>query len=198
MAEKKTNILRNNPLMILLLGACPALAATTDVRAAAGMGVMVLAVLLLSGVIVSLLRSRIAAEAVVPTCILTVAGCTSVMQMILAAFLPSVYNMLGIYSAIVAVIVLTGRFACEAADGESVGETAKAAVTTGLYFLAILVVVAAVREFLGSASLAGLSLSFLEEYKIATMAKAPGAYIVLAIVAAVIGKVSMKKEKEEK
>ena len=71
-------------------------------------------------------------------------------------------------------------------------------MTTGLYFLVILVVVAAIRQVLGSASLAGLSLSFLEEYKIAAMVKAPGAYLVLAIVAAVIGKVSMKKEKEEK
>jgi Na+-transporting NADH:ubiquinone oxidoreductase subunit NqrD len=61
-----------------------------------------------------------------------------------------------------------------------------------------MVVVAVIRELLGSASIAGMDIAFLANYKISALAKAPGAYIVLAIVAAVVSKMGMGKEKEDK
>lgn len=198
MTEKKTSILQREPLMLLLLGACPALGATADVRAAFGMGIEVLAVLLLSGVIAFGLRSRLSGGAGFATCVLIAAGCASVMQMVLAAFLPSAYNMMGIYAAVVAVTALTGYFTGEARSAQTAGQAAKNAVITGLYFLVILVVTAVIREVLGSASIAGASLSFLQNYKISAMAKAPGAYIVLAVVCAAAAALGHRKEKEGK
>ena len=192
------NSIMKNPLMILLLGATPALASTTDVRSAIGMGGAVLVILLLSNVITFLLKNKIAPETKLATNVLIVTGVVSVVQMLMAAFLPSIYNMLGMYVAIVAVVALTSRQADLAGEAQSAGEAAKNAFSAGLTLLVVMVVVAAIREILGSASIAGMDLAFLANYKISAMVKAPGAYIVLAIVAAVISKMGMGKEKEEK
>lgn len=197
MTDMKHSIMKN-PLMILLLGATPALAATTDVRSALGMGGAVLVILVLSNIITFLLKDKIAHETKLATNILIVTGVVSVVQMLMAAFLPSIYNMLGLYVAIVAVTALTSRQADLADEAQSVGEAAKYAVSAGLTLLAVMVVVAVIRELLGSASIAGMDIAFLANYKISALEKAPGAYIVLAIVAAVVSKMGMGKEKEDK
>ena len=197
MTDMKHSIMKN-PLMILLLGATPALAATTDVRSALGMGGAVLVILVLSNIITFLLKDKIAHETKLATNILIVTGVVSVVQMLMAAFLPSIYNMLGLYVAIVAVTALTSRQADLADEAQSVGEAAKYAVSAGLTLLAVMVVVAVIRELLGSASIAGMDIAFLANYKISALAKAPGAYIVLAIVAAVVSKMGMGKEKGDK
>ena len=197
MTDMKHSIMKN-PLMILLLGATPALAATTDVRSALGMGGAVLVILVLSNIITFLLKDKIAHETKLATNILIVTGVVSVVQMLMAAFLPSIYNMLGLYVAIVAVTALTSRQADLADEAQSVGEAAKYAVSAGLTLLAVMVVVAVIRELLGSASIAGMDIAFLANYKISALAKAPGAYIVLAFVAAVVSKMGMGKKKEDK
>ncbi|MBR4074826.1 MAG: hypothetical protein IKK22_05350 [Firmicutes bacterium] len=197
MTDMKHSIMKN-PLMILLLGATPALAATTDVRSALGMGGAVLVILVLSNIITFLLKGKIAHETKLATNVLIVTGVVSVVQMLMAAFLPSIYNMLGLYVAIVAVTALTSRQADLADEAQSVGEAAKYAVSAGLTLLVVMVIVAAIRELLGSASIAGMELAFLANYKISAMVKAPGAYIVLAIVAACVSKMGMGKEKEDK
>lgn len=195
---EKISILQKDPLLLLLLGAYPALAATADVRAALGMGIMVLAVLLLSGIIAFALRGRLSQGAGLATCAITVAGCASVTQMLLAAFLPSFYSQMGIYAVVVAVIALTNRFAYEVKEAESMGQAVKTALTIGLYLLVVMVIVAAVREVLGAASIAGVHLDFFESYKISALGKAPGAYILLAMAAAVVAACGSKKEKEGK
>jgi len=197
MTDMKHSIMKN-PLMILLLGATPALAATTDVRSALGMGGAVLVILVLSNIITFLLKNKIAHETKLATNVLIVTGVVSVVQMLMAAFLPSIYNMLGLYVAIVAVTALTSRQADLADEAQSVGEAVKYAVSAGLTLLVVMVIVAAIREILGSASIAGMELTFLANYKIGAIAKAPGAYIVLAIVAACVSKMGMGKEKEDK
>lgn len=197
MTDMKHSIMKN-PLMILLLGATPALAATTDVRSALGMGGAVLVILVLSNIITFLLKGKIAHETKLATNVLIVTGVVSVVQMLMAAFLPSIYNMISLYVAIVAVIALTSRQADLADEAQSVGEAVKYAVSAGLTLLVVMVIVAAIREILGSASIAGMELTFLANYKIGAIAKAPGAYIVLAIVAACVSKMGMGKEKEDK
>ena len=144
MTDMKHSIMKN-PLMILLLGATPALAATTDVRSALGMGGAVLVILVLSNIITFLLKDKIAHETKLATNILIVTGVVSVVQMLMAAFLPSIYNMLGLYVAIVAVTALTSRQADLADEAQSVGEAAKYAVSAGLTLLAVMVVVAVIR-----------------------------------------------------
>ena len=101
MSEKNLrNVVAENPLLILFLGACPAMGATATVLGAAGMGAAVLVVMLLSGIVMAALNKVIPASGRVPAYILIITGFVSIVQMLMNAFLPDVYKMLGIYITI--------------------------------------------------------------------------------------------------
>ena len=164
---------KQNPLMLLLLGACPAMAVTTNVLAGLGMGLAVTVVMLLTGIVVSLLRKVIPAAVKLPVCVLVSAGFTALVQMVMAAWLPEISAMLGIYLAVIATSALVYRHADKVASNAGLGKTVADAVVTGVFFTVVLVVVSAIRQY------AGAYVSILT---------APfGGYVVLAIVAAVIG-----------
>jgi len=171
-----------NPMLILLLGACPAMGATATVQGALGMGVAALIVMVLSGIVIAALRKTIPACARIPACILIIAGFVSIVQMLMNAFLPDVYQMLGIYLTVAAVDLLIF------AAGEE-GSVA-AAVKTGVKFIVILLVMGIVREVLGSASIAGKELAFLKDYRIPLLATAPGGFLIYSFTAAVISKLN--------
>lgn len=101
-----------HPVTVLFLGAVPALAASADVRAALGMSLAVLIVLLGSTLLLGLIRKLIPDEVRLPAAVLTVAGFAAMTQMLLNAFLPNAAAMLGLYLAVLAVDLLTvqGRF----------------------------------------------------------------------------------------
>ena len=163
---------KQNPLMLLLLGACPAMAVTTNVLAGLGMGLAVTAVMLLTGIVVSLLRKVIPAQVKLPVCVLVAAGFTALVQMVMAAWLPELTSMLGIYLSVVAVSALVYRHTDKVAANAGIGRTVADAVATGVFFTVVLVAVSAIRQF------GGMYVSIL---------KAPfGGYLVLAIVAAVV------------
>ena len=90
------NAAAENPLMLLFLGACPAMGATATVLGAAGMGVAVLVVMLLSGIVMAALKKVIPATGRIPAYVLIIAGFVSIVQMMMNAFLPDVYKMMGI------------------------------------------------------------------------------------------------------
>ena len=177
MKDKKTL----DPLLILFLGAAPALGATADVRAALGMGCAALVVMLLSGLVMAALGKILPQSAKVPAAILVTTGFVSLLQLLLAAFLPTVFNMLGVYLAVLAVNLLAFR----QAEAPSVKE----ALVTGLCFAVLLFVTAALREIFGAASFAGLSIDFLTDYKIPVLLKAPGGLMIYAFVAALCAKI---------
>lgn len=191
MSEKNCvcNAILKNPLMVLFLGACPAMAATASVWGAFGMGIAVLAVMLLSSLVIAVLKKVMPSEALIPVCVIVSAGFVSAVQMLMNAFLPDVYQMLGVYVAVVAVNLVVFNQAEEASKG-NIGSTVVGAVVTGLCFTAIMLVMGAVRELLGSASIAGKQVAFLAEYRIPLLSKAPGGYLVASIMAAVLSKLS--------
>lgn len=181
------NEIAKNPLMILLLGACPAMGATATLLGSVGMGAAVLLVMLLSGIVMAALKNIVPACARIPACVLVIAGFASIMQMLMNAFLPEIYQLLGVYVAVVAVDLLV----FSAVDGKgSVGAAVSAAVKTGLVFLVILCVMGVVREVLGSASIAGQEIAFLKDYRIPVLTMAPGGLMVYGIVAAVVSKLA--------
>lgn len=191
MCEKTIRqVVAENPLLILLLGACPALGATTTVQGALGMGLAALVVMVLSGIVIALLHKSIPACGRIPTYVLVIAGFVSIVQMLMNAFLPNVYQMLGVYLAVVAVNLVVFGQAEAAANGNSV----VGAVKTGLYFTAVLVVMGIVREVLGNASIFGVELAFLANYRIPLLAKAPGGFLVASIVAGVVSKLAPAKD----
>ena len=190
MSEKNmSKAICKNPLMVLFLGACPAMAATATLMGGFGMGMAVLAVMVLSNLVLALLKKVMPAQAMIPVCVIVSAGFVSAVQMLMNAFLPDVYQMVGIYVAVVAVNLVVFSEA-EAAAERSVGNALLQAVITGLSFTAILMIMGAVRELLGSAALAGKQIAFLADYKIPLLAKAPGGYLVASIVAALLSKLN--------
>lgn len=186
-----------DPELVLFLGACPAMAQTANVISALAMGVAVLLVMLLSTALVSLLRRAIPERAKLPASVLVIAGFVSLVQLLMNAFLPDVYQMLGVYLAVAAVDILVFSGA-ESASERGIGASLADSLVTGLGFTAALLVMAIVRELLGSGSFAGISVAFLADYNVPVLAQAPGGFIVFAILIAVINALSHKKaEKAE-
>ena len=181
MSEKKLCcVIAENPLLILFLGACTAMGATTTLLGAVAMGVAALVVMVLSALVITALKKVIPECARIPAVVIIVTGFVSIVQMLMNAFLPEIYQMLGIYVAVAAVDLLIFGTADESCVVR--------AVKNGLRFLVILVIMGLVREVLGSGSVAGFDIAFLADYTIPVMTKAPGGFVVYSILAAVISK----------
>lgn len=181
MSEKKLCcVIAENPLLILFLGACTAMGATTTLLGAVAMGVAALIVMVLSALVITALKKVIPECARIPAVVIIVTGFVSIVQMLMNAFLPEIYQMLGIYVAVAAVDLLIFGTADESCVVR--------AVKNGLRFLVILVIMGLVREVLGSGSVAGFDIAVLADYTIPVMTKAPGGFVVYSILAAVISK----------
>ncbi len=184
---KERKLLYCNPVMLLFLGAAPALAASTDVRAALGMSLAVMLVLLCSALVIGLLRKLLPAEALLPAIVITVAGFASMAQLLLEALLPNVFSMLGPYVAILAVDLMLFGSAEDAAD-YGLGKGLLSALENGLAFAVFVLVLAALRELFGAASFAGRPVELLKPVKNALLLQAPGGLILFSLLLAVFNK----------
>ena len=191
-------ILKENPVFVLILGTCPTLATTTNVAGAFGMGIAALAVLVCSNILISLLRKIIPDSVRIPCYIVIIAGFVTIVEMIVHAYLPELYDMLGVYLALITVnCIILGR-AEMFAGKNSVGKSALDGIGMGLGFTLALVLMATIREVLGNASFAGNPIAFLEPYKIEFLVKAPGGMLVYGLLIALVyvitsGRAPLKK-----
>ena len=179
-------IFKENPVFILILGTCPTLATTTNVVGAFGMGIAALVVLLCSNVLISLLRNIIPLAVRIPCYITIIAGFVTVVQMLIQAFFPALYEMLGVYLALIVVnCIILGR-AEMFASKNTVGKSALDGIGMGLGFTLALTAMATVREVFGAASFAGMEIPFLAPYKIEFLVKAPGGMLVYGLLIALV------------
>lgn len=177
-------ILKENPTLVLVLGTCPTLATTTNVVGAFGMGIAALAVLVCSNMLVSLLRRLIPDAVRIPCYIVIIAGFVTVVEMLVHAYFPALYEMLGVYLALITVnCIILGR-AEMFAGKNGVVASAFDGLGMGLGFTLALTVMATVREVLGNASFAGITIPFLEPYKLGFLVKAPGGMMVYGLMIA--------------
>ena len=191
MKKTKTSyLLKGTPSIVLVLGAGFVMASSADIRAALGMGVAVLISMLLSSIVISALHKIIPAYAKLPAYLLIITGFVSMIGMLMQAWCPNVVNMLGVHLATLAVSAVIYRDAEEVADHNGEMTSIKTALVTGLFFTVIMVVCALFRETLGNATIWGQPIEFLNDYKVSTLAGAFGGYLVLAIVMAVINKLT--------
>ena len=174
-----------NPVLVLFLGACPAMAASTSVISALGMGAAVLVVMLLSNMLIYALRNAIPKSARLSANILIITAVVSAVQMLINALLPNVYQMLGVYLAVVAVDLMVYGSAEDAVE-RSFGKSIVNSLLTGLGFAAAMFVMAAVREILGSGSFAGNGIAFFKTYNIPALLQPHGGFVVFAILLAAI------------
>lgn len=165
-----------SPMWLLFLGACPAMGASVGVLPAIAMGVAVILTLVLMSALAPLVKKLVPHEGTLPVFVLLSTGIVSVIQLLMNAFLPSVFQMLGVYLAAAAVNLLV----MHAAEDSTVADSLK----TGLGFLLAVLLTALIREVFGSASIAGFSIPFLENYRIPTLTQASGGFFVYAMVAA--------------
>ena len=179
-------IFKENPVFILILGTCPTLATTTNVVGAFGMGIAALIVLVCSNVLISMLRRVIPDAVRIPCYITIIAGFVTVVQMLVQAFFPELYDMLGVYLALIVVnCIILGR-AEMFASKNSVGRSALDGIGMGLGFTLALTAMATVREVFGAASFAGIEIPFLAPYKIEFLVKAPGGMLVYGLLIALV------------
>lgn len=183
-------LLRGTPSVLLVIGAGFVMASSADIRAALGMGAAVLVSMLLSSIVISAVHKIVPRYAKVPAYLLIITGFVSLISMVMQAYFPVVVDMLGVHLAALAVSAVVFRDAEEVADHNGEATSIKTAVVTGVFFAVVMVVCAVIREVLGNASIWGQPISFLEPYKISALAGAFGGYLVLAIVLAVINKLT--------
>lgn len=191
MKKTKTSyLLRGTPSILLVLGAGFVMASSADIRAALGMGAAVLISMLLSSIVVSAIHKIIPKYVKLPAYLLIITGFVSLVSMLMEAHFPVVVDMLGVHLATLSVSAVIYRDAEEVADHNGEMNSIKTALVTGVFFTVVMAVCAVIREVLGNASFWGKPIEFLEPYKISALVGAFGGYLVLAIVIAVINKIT--------
>ena len=186
-------IIMDNPVLILILGTCPTLATSTSVISAFSMGLAATAVLIGSNVVISALRKVIPEVVRIPCYIVIIATFVTLVQMLLQAYLPAIYDMLGVYLALIVVnCIILGR-AEMFARKNTVIDSAIDGIGMGIGFLVALLIMATIREVFGAGSFAGIEIPFMQEFKIPVLVQAPGGFLVYGIVIAVMNKLTEKK-----
>lgn len=183
-------IIKNNPTFVLILGMCPTLGTTTSAINGMGMGLATMVVLILSNMVISAVARFIPDKVRIPSYIVIIASFVTVVQLLLQAYLPSLYETLGLFIPLIVVnCIVLGR--AEAfANKHNVGESALDGLGIGLGFTLALTLIGTVREILGSGSIFGLNL--WQGDGMLAFVLAPGAFIVLAYLIVIFRKVTTK------
>ena len=199
-AERLYNgIVKENPTFVLTLGMCPTLAVTTSAVNGLGMGLTTMVVLALCNLIISALRKIIPDKVRIPAFIVIAASLVTMMQLLLQGFIPSLYDSLGIYIPLIVVnCIILGR-AESYASRNPVLPSLFDGIGMGLGFTLGLTLIGLFRELLGAGQIFGaqvLSLSWFTPITIFVMA--PGAFLVLACLVAIMNIVRAKMEAKGK
>ena len=183
-------IVKNNPTFVLVLGMCPTLGTTTSAINGMGMGLATMIVLILSNITISAIAKIIPDKVRIPCYIVVIASFVTIVQLLLQAYVPVLYDALGIFLPLIVVnCIILGR--AEAfASKNNVGDSALDGVGIGLGFTIALTAVGLVREVLGSGSAFGWK--FLQGDGMLAFVLAPGAFIVLAYLMVVFRKITNK------
>ena len=188
-------IIKENPVLVLVLGTCPTLATTTSVSTAIGMGIAAAIVLICSNILISLLRKIIPASVRTPCSIVVIAGFVSVVQMLVQAYFQDLYDALGVYLPLIVVnCIILGR-AEMFASKHSVGESALDGIGMGIGFTVTLVVMATLREVVGAGTFAGIPVPFFSSYNIPILTQTPGGFFIFGCLIALVARITHGKVK---
>ena len=181
-------IVKNNPTFVLVLGMCPTLGTTTSAINGLGMGLATMVVLILSNITISAIAKIIPDKVRIPCYIVVIASFVTIVQLLLQAYVPVLYESLGIFLPLIVVnCIILGR--AEAfASKNPVGDSALDGIGIGLGFTIALTAVGLVREILGSGSAFGWK--FMAGDGMLAFVLAPGAFIVLAYLMVIFRKLT--------
>ncbi len=179
-------LLKENPVFVLVLGTCPTLAMSNSVVSAVGMGLAATAVLICSNAVISLLRKFIPDTVRIPCYIVVIAAFVTVVEMIIHAYLPELYESLGVYLALITVnCIILGR-AEMFAGKNSIGKSVLDGIGMGLGFTLALLMMSTIREVIGAGTFAGIEIPFMIDHKIEIFTKAPGGLLVYGLLIALV------------
>lgn len=180
--------IKENPVFVLLLGLCPTLGVTTSAINGLGMGLATTFVLVMSNLVVSIVRDVIPDKVRIPSFIIIIASFVTIVELVMQAYLPGLFDALGLFIPLIVVnCVVLGR--AEAfASKNNIGSSIIDGLGMGLGFAFALTLLGAVRELLGSGAIFGLNL--LEGDLMLVFILAPGAFIVLGYLIALINKLN--------
>ncbi len=177
-------LMKENPLLVIMIGLCSSLAVTTSVFNGLGMGAAMTFVLVMSEIIISLFRKLIPDSIRIPVFIIVIATFVTIVDLLMQAFLPSLSESMGVFIPLIVVnCIIMGRVESFAFK-RSVGESALDALGMGLGYLWVLTVISIIRELFGSGTFFGIEV-IPEAYTIGFFKAAPGGFFVFGLLIAV-------------
>ena len=180
-------IIKENPTFVLLLGMCPTLGTTSSALNGMSMGLATMFVLFCSNVVISLLKNLIPDMVRIPAFIVVIASFVTALQMCMQAFVPDIYATLGLFIPLIVVnCIILGRAEAFASKNKVVPSFFDG-LGMGLGFTIALTLLGAVREILGTGKIFGIEL-WAEDYGMLMFVLAPGAFIVLGYLIAIVNK----------
>ncbi len=181
-------IIKENPIFVLMLGMCATLAVTSTAINGLGMGLSTMAVLVLSNLMISLLRKVIPDGVRMPAYIVIIASFVTIVQLVIQAYVPSLYESLGIFIPLIVVnCIILGRAEAYASKN-SVLLSVFDGIGMGLGFTGALTILGLVREFFGSGAVFGVTVLPEAVPRLSILVMAPGAFFVLALLTALQNK----------
>ncbi len=206
----KNGLIKENPVFTLYLGMCSALAISTNINNALGMGVSVIMILTLTNVTISAIRKITPDEIRIPVYIVVIASAVSIVEMLVHAFAPSLYSSLGVFISLIVVnCIILGRAEAFASKNGMI-KSALDGFSMGVGYTLSLLLISLTREFLATMSLTltnpfandavvfKFAPSFLEPYKISLFQTATGSFFTFAIYSIIFGILKEEKKKTRK
>ncbi len=180
-------IIKENPVFVLLLGMCPALGTTSSALNGLGMGLATTFVLLSANIVVSLIKNFIPDKVRIPSFIVVIATFVTLVEMLMQAYIPALYESLGLFIPLIVVnCIVLGRAEAFAAKN-SVGKSIFDGLGMGFGFTMALTLLGASRELLGTGKIFSMTI-FAENYGMLLFVLAPGAFIALAYLIVIFNK----------
>ena len=171
-------LITENPVLVLVLGTCPTLAQTSSVINAISMGLAATIVLICSNAVISALRKIIPDTVRIPCYIVIIAGFVTIVQMLMHAYLPDLYDMMGVFLALIVVnCIILGRAEMYARKNTVIDSVIDGA-GMGLGFLLALFAMAFIREVFGAGSFCGIGIPILSDYRIPILTQSAGGFFV--------------------
>lgn len=188
-------IIKENPIFVQVLGMCPTLAVTTSAVNGIGMGLATTAVLLGSNVAISMLRKFIPAQVRIPAYVVVISTFVTVISMLMEAFVPGLFNALGIFIPLIVVNCIILARAESFANKNGVMDSALDGLGNGFGFTIALVILGSIRELLGNGSIFGASLFGAGYEPALIMILPPGGFLALGLLLALYNSFTLKKAK---
>lgn len=185
-------IIRENPVFVMLLGMCPTLGVTSSAFNGLGMGVATLFVLLMSNIVVSLIKSQVPSKVRIPAFIVIIASFVTVVEMVLEAYIPFLYEQLGIFIPLIVVNCLILGRAEAFASKNNLTSSVVDALGMGMGFVIALTALGATREILGNGSIFEFRFVSEDANTFILFILPPGAFIALAYLAIAFNRLTRK------